>query len=255
MIIKNFIPKSKKDLIEKIKNDFFKGEFILKDDIIYWQYDGITILKIILFNQKSESYIEYFVNGWGHDHIPVNEIYGFLIEINSMDFSLKYKNSLFGKQERYIELKNNNSIDKIMEFSPYKFIGKLKFGDNEKKVNSLLGKIKEQHKNYDGSKTVIYNDYSNYHIYFDISGKLYGIHLLNSLMFKFNDTFYIINFSSFKKADLNEISDDFIITANEEGEDYTSKKLGIDFYFNDDNQLEAVLFMSCEYYNNEIKSL
>ena len=254
MIIKNFIPKSNEDLIDKTKNDFFKGKFILKDDIIYWQYEEITILRIILFNQENESYIEYFVNGWGHDHIPVDEIYGFLIEINGMDFSVKSTKKIFGKQKHYIELERSNSFDNIMEFSPYNFIGKLKFGDNEKQVDKLLGKIKEQNENFGGSKTVIYNDYDNCHIYFDNSGKLYGIHLFNSLTFKFNNAFYVINFNSLKKDDLKDISDDFIITANEEGEDYTSKKLGIDFYFNDYNQLEAVLFMSNEYYDNEIKS-
>ena len=79
------------------------------------------------------------------------------------------------------------------------------------------------------------------------------MHLFNSLTFKINNIFYIIDFNEFQKEDLLKISDDFIVTAKEEGFDYTSKKLGIDFYFNDDNQLEAVLFMSHEYFKNEFK--
>lgn len=254
MIIKNFIPKNNEELIEKTNNNLFKGKFILKDDIIYWQYDEITILRIILFNQQDESYVEYFVNGWGHDHIPVDELYSFLIEINNMEFSIRYKNNLFGKKTQYIELINsNNSFENIMDFHPYKSIGKLKFGDSEKKIKKILGKSRKEYREYNGSKTVIYSNYSDIHVYLDSKNNLYGVHFFNSLTFKLNDTFYIINFNSFNKDDLIKISDDFVITAIEEGVDYTSKKLGIDFYFNDDNKLDGVLFMCCEYYNNEIE--
>ena len=61
-----------------------------------------------------------------------------------------------------------------------------------------------------------------------------------------------INSTIFKVKNLKSISDDFTITSTEEGNDYTSEKLGIDFYFNNENCLEAVLFMSKEYYQNEI---
>ena len=254
MIINNFIPKNNEDLIEKTKNNFFKGTFYLNEGIIYWQYNNFKVLSIVLFNQPNESYIEYYVNGWSHEHIPVNEIFEVLVKLNNMEFLIAKRKRLFGKETSYLQIvEKKGMFTNIIDFQPYKYLNKLNFSDNEKKVNNLLGAIKKQYKNYGGGKTVIYNDYNNLHIYFDNNGLLYGMHLFNSLTFKINNIFYIIDFNEFQKEDLLKISDDFIVTAKEEGFDYTSKKLGIDFYFNDDNQLEAVLFMSHEYFNNEFK--
>lgn len=51
----------------------------------------------------------------------------------------------------------------------------------------------------------------------------------------------------------NDISDDFKISSGGDYTCYTSEKLGIDFDFNDENNcLCSLVFMSKEYYKNEI---
>ncbi len=102
MVIEDFIPKSNEELINKLNNKFFKGEFYLENNMIYWKYADVIILRIILFNQNDESYIEYYVNKWGHDHVPVSELFWFLLELNNMEFAIKYKGTLFKK--KYVEL-------------------------------------------------------------------------------------------------------------------------------------------------------
>ena len=102
MVIEDFIPKSNEELINKLNNKFFKGEFYLENNMIYWKYADVIILRIILFNQNDESYIEYYVNKWGHDHVPVSELFGFLLELNNMEFAIKYKGMLLKK--KYVEL-------------------------------------------------------------------------------------------------------------------------------------------------------
>ena len=102
MVIEDFIPKSNEELINKLNNKFFKGEFYLENNMIYWKYADVIILRIILFNQNDESYIEYYVNKWGHDHVPVSELFGFLLELNNMEFAIKYKGTLLKK--KYVEL-------------------------------------------------------------------------------------------------------------------------------------------------------
>lgn len=138
-------------------------------------------------------------------------------------------------------------------FIPYCSVGKLKFHESENDIKLKLGNIKQVYNNYgDSGKTIIFSEFDNISVYFDTKDSFYGIHFFESLKFILNDISYDINFEKFKVKNLKSISDDFTITSTEEGNDYTSEKLGIDFYFNNENCLEAVLFMSKEYYQNEI---
>lgn len=148
-------------------------------------------------------------------------------------------------------------LDKIFNneftFVPYESVGNLSFNESEKSIKSKLRDIEQEYDNYDDSgKTIIFKDLDNVSLYFDINNNFYGIHFFKSIRFSLNGKVYDINFEEFTEKDLIKISDDFKITSTEEGTDYTSEKLGIDFYFNDNNYLEAVLFMSKEYCKNEI---
>ena len=137
-------------------------------------------------------------------------------------------------------------------FKPYQSVGSLSFNENEENIKQKLGDIKQEYNNYGGSKTIKFNDLDDISVYFDAKNNFYGIHFFESIKFTLNGKLYDINFNNFTEKDLNDISDDFKITGTEGGTDYTSEKLGIDFYFSDDNYLLAVLFMSKEYYKNEI---
>ena len=148
----------------------------------------------------------------------------------------------------------NNIFENQFTFIPYYAVGTLKFNESESDINLKLGNIKEEYSNYgDSTKTVIFNDLENVSVYFDNKNNFYGIHFFESIKFDLDGKLYDINFEKFFEKDLRNISDDFVITNTEEGIDYTSEKLGLDFYFNDYNCLEAVLFMSKEYYKNELK--
>lgn len=148
---------------------------------------------------------------------------------------------------------NKNVLENEFHFIPYQSIGDLYFNENEKIIKSKIGNIKEKFDNYGNSgKTVLFNDLDNVSVYFDIKNNFSGIHFFKSIKFILNGKLYDINFNNFTKEHLNDISNDFEITSNEEGTDYTSEKLGLDFYFNSENHLDAVLFMSREYYKNEI---
>ena len=142
-------------------------------------------------------------------------------------------------------------IDKFI-FVPYQSIGNLKFKESEDEIKLKLGNIEEEYDNYGGGKTIVFSDLESAQIYLDKDNKFFGIHFFESIKFILNEKVYDINFEKFEIKDLKTISDDFCVTSNEEGVDYTSRKLGIDFYFNTDNCLEAVLFMSKDYYNNQI---
>lgn len=141
-------------------------------------------------------------------------------------------------------------------FVPYKSVGMLNFNESEEDIKLKLGVVQEEYENYgNNGKTLVFESCDNASIYLDSNNNLDGIHFFNSIKFNLNGKSYIIDFMKFTEENLKDISDDFKITANEEGVDYTSEKLGLDFYFNDeDDILEAVLFMNKEYYNNEIKN-
>ncbi len=252
MIIENIVFKSNEELIKKLNNTFFKGSFYLENGVIYWKYNDLLVLEIILFNQPGESCILWNKE---HIHIPVEELFGYLIGINNMEFIVKFKKPLLGKDKKYLELSPSKGvINSVLDFEPFKHIGELNFGDSKKRIKSILGKIKREYKYTEDCSGIKFNNYDNMMVYYLVNEKkFYGIHFFNSLIFKMNDKFYYIDFKKFKIDDLKLISDDFVVTNEEEGKDYTSKKLGVDFYFNDDDNLEAVLFMSKEYLHTEIE--
>ena len=140
-------------------------------------------------------------------------------------------------------------------FIPYQIVRDLKFKENEKNIGLIFNDNKEEYKNYGGGKIVRFNNFSNdLQIYFNDNDEFIGIHFFKSISFILNDKLYKIDFENFKKDDLITLSDDFVLTAEEEGKDFTSKKLGIDFYFSDEGKLEAVLFMNEDYYAREINN-
>ena len=139
-------------------------------------------------------------------------------------------------------------------FKPYQSVGSLSFNENEENIKSKLGDIKQEFDNYgDSGKTVIFNVLDGIYVYFDNKNNFYGIHFFDSIKFTLNGKLYDINFDNFTEKDLNDISDDFKMSSGGDCTCYTSEKLGIDFDFNDENNvLSSVLFMSKEYYKNEI---
>lgn len=148
---------------------------------------------------------------------------------------------------------NFDQFDNEFEFLPYQHVGILKFKEDEKEIKLKLGKIEKEFDNYDGGKTIVFENFNNISIYLDSENKLYGIHFFKSIKILLKDKLYEINFDKFNKNDLIDIADDFIKMDIEEGVSFNSEKLGMDFYFNDDAEcLEAVLFMSEDYYKNEI---
>ena len=76
-----YIPKDMTELLNKMKENGFKGEITLKDGIIYWQIDDGKIFQILFENQPEEAYV-ILPNG-SHDHVPNDELWEYLDSLNN----------------------------------------------------------------------------------------------------------------------------------------------------------------------------
>lgn len=76
-----YIPKDMTELLNKMKENGFKGELTLKDGIIYWQIDDGKIFQILFENQPEEAYV-ILPNG-SHDHVPHDELWEYIDSLNN----------------------------------------------------------------------------------------------------------------------------------------------------------------------------
>lgn len=104
--MKKFIPKNPEELISKMKKAKFKGEYIVKDDIVAWYISNEIKLEIILDNNPDEAYISYYaklddkIYYLTHEHPLMEELYNLLEELNRETNILLVKKSIFGKISR-----------------------------------------------------------------------------------------------------------------------------------------------------------
>ena len=122
-----FIPKTNEDLIKKMNENKFKGNYYIENNIIIWNISNEVFLEIILNNQPDEGYIDYGyrINNKtfyiAHDHPEMEELYELLEELNKETNTLVIKKTIFGKSARlYFEkidkfdeskFKNNNKYE------------------------------------------------------------------------------------------------------------------------------------------------
>lgn len=97
-------------------------------------------------------------------------------------------------------------------FYPYQSVGNLGFNENENDIKLKLGNVKQEYGNYgDSGKTVIFNDFDNVSVYFDIKGNFYGIHFFESIKFNLNGKLHDIYLNKQSK-----ITSFFLIPRKEE---------------------------------------
>ena len=75
-----FIPISINELMDKMKENKFKGEIDLEGEIINWQIGEKKCIQIIFENQPDEAYI-ILLSGV-QDHVPHNELWEYLVSLN-----------------------------------------------------------------------------------------------------------------------------------------------------------------------------
>lgn len=68
------------ELVNKMKENRFKGEITVKGGSVYWQIDANKIFQIIFENQPDEAYV-ILPNG-SHDHVPHDELFEYLNSLN-----------------------------------------------------------------------------------------------------------------------------------------------------------------------------
>lgn len=78
-----FIPKTEQELVEKMKENNFKGEYYVKNNIVYWKLYPKEKIQIILHNQDDETYV--ILPDGNHVHIEDNKIFEYLMDFNELD--------------------------------------------------------------------------------------------------------------------------------------------------------------------------
>lgn len=115
-----YIPETNEDLIQKCKENNFRGDFSIENDIIIWKVTDNIVLNIIIHNHDDEGYIdEYYVDSKGrafaytHWHPENYEIFGDLQNVNDNEIivirrdAFGRKKIIIGSKQRLAGLKNN----------------------------------------------------------------------------------------------------------------------------------------------------
>lgn len=100
-----YIPETNEDLIQKCKENNFRGSFYIENDIIIWKVTDNIVLNIILHNHNDKGYIsEYYVDSKGrtsaytHWHPENYEIFGDLQNINDNEI-IVIRHDIFGRKK------------------------------------------------------------------------------------------------------------------------------------------------------------
>jgi len=123
-----YIPKTNEDLIQKCRENNFRGTFSVENDIIIWNVTKHIVLNIILHNHDDEGYIsEYYVDSNGRSYLythwhPENyEIFDDLQNVNDNQIILVQRD-IFGRKKMIIDSRQNLSKLKDNIFFRYEKI-------------------------------------------------------------------------------------------------------------------------------------
>ena len=102
--MEKYIPQKEEELVEKMKENNFKGNYYIKDKLICWNIHPEVEIKIVLNNNGEEVYIQ-FPNGT-HEHVSNDEVWEYLCSLNKEGGVIVIKNGLFKKKKTIYFTKN-----------------------------------------------------------------------------------------------------------------------------------------------------
>lgn len=105
-----YIPETNENLIEKCRQNNFRGDFSIENDVIIWKVTKHIVLNIILHNAfNDEGYIsEYYMDNNGklfpqtHWHPENYEIFGDLQNVNDNEIMI-IRYDIFGRKKIIID--------------------------------------------------------------------------------------------------------------------------------------------------------
>lgn len=107
--MEKYIPDNGTELVKKMKENNFKGDYYIKNNIVFWKIHPEVEIEIFLHNQRDEAYV-LLPNG-GHEHVEEDELWEYLYSLNEEGGILVIKKGLFGEKKK-IHFDKNIKISK-----------------------------------------------------------------------------------------------------------------------------------------------